>query len=170
MYTNFRIIVKQTITQARTKTKTMSDQTVSILLVEDDDIDIEAVRRGFRKHKIANPFLVAKDGVEALALLREGIEYPFLILLDLNMPRMNGIGFLKELRNDPALKTSIVFVLTTSSDERDRWAAYEQNIAGYLLKSQVGKDFVHIINMLDLYWRYVEFPPQEAPEYKGLPA
>ncbi len=77
---------------------------------------------------------------------------------------MNGIEFLKALRKDPLLKTSIVFVLTTSDAEKDRWAAYEQNIAGYLLKSQAGKDFVHVINMLDHYWRYVEFPPVAPPE------
>lgn len=142
----------------------MNERTVTILLIEDDEVDVEAVRRGFRKNKIANPFIVAKDGIEALTLLREGIQHPFLILLDLNMPRMNGIEFLKELRGDPVLKTTIVFVLTTSDDERDRWDAYEQNIAGYLLKAQAGKDFVHVINMLDVYWRYVEFPPPEAPK------
>ncbi len=142
----------------------MSNQTVTILLVEDDDIDVEAVIRGFKKNKIANPFTVAKDGIEALDILRDGIKQPYLILLDLNMPRMNGIEFLKALRKDPLLKTSIVFVLTTSDAEKDRWAAYEQNIAGYLLKSQAGKDFVHVINMLDHYWRYVEFPPVAPPE------
>ena len=141
----------------------MSKNTVTILLVEDDEIDYEAIKRGFRKSKIANPFIHAKDGVEALERLRDGMQKPFLILLDLNMPRMNGIEFLTALRQDPELKNSIVFVLTTSDDERDRWAAYEKNIAGYLLKSQAGRDFSNVIDMLDLYWRYVEFPPEKAP-------
>ena len=141
----------------------MSDKTITIVLIEDDIIDVEAIQRGFRKHKIANPFLTAPDGMAGLKLLREGVNKPYLILLDLNMPRMNGIEFLKELRQDDNLKNSIVFVLTTSNDDRDRWAAYEQNIAGYLLKSQAGKDFLHVIEMLDMYWRYVEFPPEAAP-------
>ena len=141
----------------------MSDKTVTIVLIDDDNIDREAIQRGFHKHKIANPFVTATDGIAGLELLRKGVEKPYLILLDLNMPRMNGIEFLRELRSDEALNNSIVFVLTTSNDERDRWAAYEQNIAGYLLKSQAGKDFLHVIKMLDIYWRYVEFPPEEAP-------
>ena len=141
----------------------MTKHTVTILLVEDDAIDVEAIQRGFRKNKIANPFLVARDGIEALEILRDGIPSPCLILLDLNMPRMNGIEFLQELRADKNLKNRIVFVLTTSDDDRDRWAAYEQNIAGYLLKSQAGKDFSNVISMLNLYWRYVEFPPDNEP-------
>ena len=142
----------------------MPKDTVTILLVEDDFVDIEAIKRGFRKNKIANPFIVAHDGIEAMELLDKGIEHPFLILLDLNMPRMNGIEFLKELRKKPTLSHAIVFVLTTSNADRDRWAAYEQHIAGYLLKSQAGKDFVNVIEMLDMYWRYVEFPPARQPE------
>jgi len=141
----------------------MPEKTVTLVLIEDDHIDVEAIKRGFKKYKIANPFLVAHDGISGLELLRKGIQRPFIILLDLNMPRMNGIEFLKELRKDQGLKNSIVFVLTTSNDDRDRWAAYEQNIAGYLLKSQAGKDFQHLIQMLDMYWRYVQFPPEAAP-------
>ena len=140
----------------------MSNETVTILLVEDDDADVESVLRGFRNHKIANPFVRARDGHEALAMLRSGISAPYLILLDLNMPRMNGIELLQHIRQDPELRSSIVFVLTTSNDDKDVWAAYEQNIAGYLLKEQAGKDFSNVIQMLDLYWRYVEFPPHEA--------
>ena len=141
----------------------MNNRTVKILLIEDDDVDVEAIKRGFKKNKIANPFIVAKDGVEGLKILRSELKQPYLILLDLNMPRMNGIEFLKEIRNDPILKTSIVFILTTSDAEKDRWAAYEQNIAGYLLKSQTGKDFINVVHVLDHYWRYVEFPPEAPP-------
>ena len=130
------------------------------MLVEDDEVDIEGIQRGFRKHKIANPFIIARNGVEALHLLKKGMPQPFIILLDLNMPQMNGIEFLEALRGNPDLEHNIVFVLTTSNDERDRWAAYEQHVAGYLLKSQVGKDFSRLISMLDLYWRYISFPPE----------
>lgn len=140
-----------------------SNETVTIFLVEDDDIDYEAIKRGFQKSKIANPFMRARDGVEALEILRKGINIPFIILLDLNMPRMNGIEFLKELRKDVNLRNTIVFVLTTSDSDRDRWAAYELNIAGYLLKTQAGRDFNNVIEMLDTYWRYVEFPPAAKP-------
>ncbi len=142
----------------------MNNQAITILLVEDDDVDVESIKRGFRKRKIANPFIVARDGIEALEILNEGIPSPYLIFLDLKMPRMNGIEFLKEVRSSPSLKKSIIFVLTTSNDDRDRWATYEQNIAGYLLKSQAGEDFCNVVEMLDIYWRYVEFPPAIAPK------
>ena len=142
-----------------------TSETVQILLVEDDDVDVEGVKRAFTKQRIANPIHVARDGLEALAKLRgsdtePALARPYLILLDLNMPRMNGIEFLQQLRNDSKLHDSVVFVLTTSDTDRDKVAAYEQHIAGYLVKSKVGEDFVHLVNMLDHYWRYVELPPQ----------
>lgn len=139
---------------------------VEILLVEDDSIDAEAITRAFRKAKVANPIVLAKDGQEALEILRgEGetsIGRPFLVILDLNMPRMNGLEFLHELRTDEALRSSIVFVLTTSDDDADKCAAYAEVIAGYMVKSRAGKDFVNLIELLDHYWRVVEFPPEVA--------
>lgn len=141
----------------------MDHKQVSILLVEDDEVDAELVVRAFRKLKIANPIVMAKDGIEALAHLRglngfTPVQSPFLILLDINMPRMNGHEFLTELRADPNLHESIVFVLTTSEAEKDRLDAYHHNIAGYLLKSRAGEDFTDVLAMLDHYWRFVEFP------------
>ncbi|TWU51994.1 response regulator [Rubripirellula reticaptiva] len=141
-----------------------SNKILQILLVEDDDIDAEAVKRALMKQRIANPIVVARDGVAALERLRgqdgsEPLQRPFLILLDLNLPRMNGIEFLRELRSDPELQGSIVFVLTTSDADRDKVAAYEQHIAGYIVKSQAGEEFVNVMGIVDLYWRYVEFPP-----------
>lgn len=141
--------------------------TVQILLVEDDDIDAEAVERAFRKQRIANPIRRVVNGAEALACLRgetaeSKIEWPFLILLDLNMPKMNGIEFLQEMRADEKLRTSIVFVLTTSDADADKIKAYDLNIAGYIVKSRVGEDFVNLVSMIDHYWRYVEFPPDPA--------
>ena len=138
-------------------------KTVSILLVEDDQIDAESLQRAFRKQKIANPVFVAKDGLEALAVLRgegerEPFARPYLILLDLNMPRMSGLEFLEAIRNDEDLKKSVVFVLTTSDDDRDVVAAYESQVAGYMVKSRVGEDFVKMISMLDHYWRVIELP------------
>ncbi|MCB0638512.1 MAG: response regulator [Lewinella sp.] len=135
---------------------------VTLLLVDDDDVDIEAIQRSFRKRKIGNPFVVAHDGREALALLRSGVPTPHIILLDLKMPGMGGIEFLKELRADEALTKSIVFVLTTSDADIDRCAAYKQHIAGYLLKSDAGTDFRNVIEVLEPYWCYVAFPPENS--------
>jgi CheY-like chemotaxis protein len=140
----------------------MNTRTVQILLVEDDDVDVMAVRRAFREQKIANPVTVAQDGLEALDILRgkgrPPLERPFIILLDLNMPRMNGIEFLDALRADPQLKNAIVFVLTTSKADEDKAAAYNKNIAGYIVKTDVGNGFIQVVNMLDRYWRVVELP------------
>ena len=145
----------------------MHTETVTVLLVEDNEVDIEAVRRAFRLHRIANPVRVASDGVEALEILRgEGdhprLERPYVILLDLNMPRMNGIEFLTEVRADPALQDAVVFMLTTSKRDEDRLASYQLNVAGYIIKSHVGEDFVRLVMMLDHYWRVVELPVGEG--------
>lgn len=138
-------------------------KTVHILLVEDDEIDVMGVQRAFKKLKIANPLTVAHNGLEALQILRgeggrEAPRKPYMVLLDLNLPRMNGIEFLTELRRDPELHNTIVFVLTTSRDDEDRFAAYEFNVAGYMVKSKIGKDFMELVAMLDHYWRVIEFP------------
>ena len=83
------------------------------------------------------------------------------------MPRMNGIEFLQEVRDDPDLKDSIIFVLTTSADDQDKVAAYEKNVAGYMIKSKAGEDFLHLIEMLGSYWRFVEFPPETLNSHRG---
>lgn len=141
----------------------MSQQTVNVLLVEDDDVDAMAVERGFRALRIANPVVRARDGLEALALLRgtpgaPPIPQPRLVLLDLNLPGMGGVEFLAHLRGDPALRSTIVFVLTTSRADEDRLAAYDLNAAGYLVKSNFPDAFLECLRMLDHYWRVVEFP------------
>jgi CheY-like chemotaxis protein len=99
-------------------------------------VDVLNVRRAFQKNHITNPLFVASNGLEALEQLR-GNMIPRdrrIVLLDLNMPKMNGIEFLQELRRDPELRVTPVVVLTTSNDERDRIEAYNLNVAGYLLK------------------------------------
>ena len=131
----------------------------AILLVEDDDIDALSVMRAFSKLKIANPIVRAKDGIEALEILKnQEIEHPYLILLDLNMPRMGGLELLNTLRNDPSLETSVVFVLTTSKDDEDKLAAYKQHIAGYIVKEKLDDGFEDLVKLLDHYWRLVELP------------
>lgn len=133
---------------------------VTILLIEDDDVDAMGVKRALKTMKIANALFRAKDGVEAFEMLKgeNPIPRPFIILLDLNMPRMNGLEFLQALRADPVLQDSIVFVLTTSKSEEDIVAAYRQNIAGYILKKQVEDGFMDMLKMLDHFWRVVEMP------------
>lgn len=138
---------------------TMDYKQATILLVEDDDVDAMSVKRAFKKLKIGNPIIRAKDGIVALDMLKENsISKPFLILLDLNMPRMGGLEFLAELRNDEYLKNSVVFVLTTSKDDEDKFAAYAKNIAGYVLKERLQHGFDELVKLLDHYWRIVELP------------
>jgi CheY-like chemotaxis protein len=134
---------------------------VHLLLVEDDEVDIMAVQRAFRERRLLNPITVAKDGIEALEFLRgtngqAPLPRPFIVLLDLKMPRMDGLELLKEIRADESLKDSIVFVLTTSKHDEDIAAAYRHQVAGYILKSNAGLDFIRLIDLLDAYWRVVE--------------
>lgn len=141
----------------------MSNSPVSILIVEDDDIDLRVVLRAFEKQKISNPILVARNGQHALSMLRgtDGqtkVDSPVLVLLDLNMPIMGGHEFLSELRKDDELCRTIVFVLTTSDAESDRVAAYDKNIAGYLVKQHAGRDLMNHIPLLHQFLLTVQFP------------
>jgi CheY-like chemotaxis protein len=138
----------------------VNEKTLNILLVEDDQVDVMNVRRAFDKNRITNPLYVARDGIEALSMLRSAKVPPArrIILLDLNMPRMNGIEFLRELRNDPALSVTPVVVLTTSNDERDKIDAFNLNVAGYLVKPVTFINFVEVMAALNKYWTLVEFP------------
>ena len=133
---------------------------LNILLVEDDQVDVMNVQRAFERNKILNPLHIASDGLEALDMLRKG-KVPAqrrIILLDLNMPRMNGIEFLRALRADPSISASPVVVLTTSNAEKDRVDAYNLNVAGYLLKPVTFISFVEAMATLNKYWTLVELP------------
>jgi CheY-like chemotaxis protein len=133
---------------------------LNILLVEDDRVDVKNVERALRKNNLSNPLFVASNGLEGLRMLRDGTVPGGrrLILLDLNMPKMNGIEFLRELRADPALASSTVVVLTTSNDDRDKVAAYDLHAAGYLLKPVTFANFVEVMAALNKYWALVEMP------------
>lgn len=136
-----------------------SSSDVTLLLVEDDDVDAMTIERSFLKQRIANPIVRAYDGIEALELLRSNqVSRPLIILLDLQMPRMGGIEFLKELRADEDLSELVVFVLTTSKSEEDMLASYRQHIAGYFVKGKSGEQFLDIVNVLDSYWKVVQLP------------
>ncbi len=139
---------------------TSTERLLNILLVEDDDVDVMNVRRAFQKNNISNPLFVATNGVHGLAQLRDGSipRERRIVLLDLNMPRMNGIEFLRELRADPELRPTPVVVLTTSNDERDRIEAYNLNVAGYLLKPVTFANFCEVMAALNKYWALVELP------------
>jgi len=137
-----------------------AEKTLHILLIEDDEVDVMNVRRAFQKNHIANPLYVAGNGLEGLEMLRNGKvpEGRRLVLLDLNLPKMNGIEFLRALRADPALSTISVVVLTTSANERDKVDAYKLNVAGYLLKPVTFVNFVEVMATLNKYWTLVEMP------------
>lgn len=141
----------------------MSAKLLHILLVDDDDIDVMNVQRAFKRNNILNPLYIARDGLEALEMLRAdgAVAVPKerrLVLLDLNMPRMNGLEFLRELREDPELRYLTVIVLTTSDDERDKVEAYNLNVAGYIIKPVTFLAFVEAIAALNKYWTINELP------------
>ena len=137
--------------------------TAQLLHVEDDDLCLMGLNRAFKAAKIANPITVAHDGIDALEILRgtnnrTRLPRPFIILLDLSMPRMNGIEFLQALRKDEALKKSVVFIMTTSDADEDKVSAYNLGVAGYILKTNPANAFLEATTLLDTYWRVVEFP------------
>lgn len=142
----------------------MEEKLLHILLVEDDSVDVMNVQRAFKKNNINNPLHVAFNGVEALNMLRGTNGKPKLnplpgvILCDINMPKMNGIEFLKELRNDPTLKSCSVFIMTTSNDEQDKFEAYKLNVVGYVLKPLSFEKFVSAVSILNNYWKLCEHP------------
>jgi CheY-like chemotaxis protein len=129
-----------------------------ILLVEDDEIDAEVVRRALKKQCISGPLLHARDGVEALEALTGKIDakisQPCLILLDINMPRMNGLEFLEEIRSNVNLKQNIAIILTTSARNEDKITAYNLNVAGYVLKENMNS----LVEMLNQYCQINEMP------------
>jgi len=136
---------------------------LNILLVEDDDGDAQAVQRALRKAKWGNSVVRVVDGIAALELLRspDGKAAPpggRLLLVDLNMPRMNGIQFVKALRADEHLHRLIVFIFTTSERAEDKKAAYDLNVAGYITKATAGEDFSNLVSLLDYYSRIVKIP------------
>ena len=131
-----------------------------ILLVEDDSVDVMTVKRALKDLEVTGELIPTGDGEEALAYLRdEGNAKPRVILLDLNMPRMNGTEFLKIVKADESLKKIPVIVLTTSNSEQDVAMSFELGAAGYMVKSVDYKKFMEIIKTIDLYWTLSKLPP-----------
>jgi CheY-like chemotaxis protein len=138
----------------------MDNRELHILLVDDDEVDVMTVQRAFEKNRLTNPIHVATNGLEALEKLKDGSIATLrrIVLLDLNMPKMNGIEFLRALRADPELASTSVVVLTTSNEERDKVEAYRFNVAGYLLKPVTFTNFVEVMATLNKYWTLCEMP------------
>ena len=139
-----------------------NSQEVNILLVEDDVVDQQGMKRALRELRFANPLKIADNGVTALELLRVEndplVKPPFMVLLDINMPKMNGLEFLREIRADEKLKNTVGFVLSTSKSPEDIGLAYDLNVAGYIVKSDLKNSLMEALSMLEHYWRIVELP------------
>ena len=136
----------------------IEEKNLSVLHLEDDKVDTMVIERIIRRNMEYVVLYHAKDGEEAFDMLKgengnTKIPRPNIILLDLNMPRMNGHEFLKALREDPEFKPISVFVLTTSDDEYDRFTAFSFNVAGYILKPISVEQFEYVFRTLASYWK-----------------
>ena len=135
----------------------------TVLLVDDDDVALEGVLRSFRKHDVPCRTLTAGDGAEALAILRgshpgKRLETPVIVLLDINMPGMDGFQFLEAIRGDQRLRRTVVFILSTSSRDQDRYRAYDEQVAGYMVKSAVGPQFSLLADFIRKYAHTQKLP------------
>ncbi len=130
-----------------------------ILLVEDDEVDVLTVRRALRDLNVSNPLVVAANGEEALVKLGDAKrQRPAIVLLDLNMPRMSGLEFLKQVRTDGTAKGIPIVVLTTSRQDQDVVEGFNYNVAGYMIKPVDYTKFVEVMQAIDLYWSLSELP------------
>ena len=130
----------------------------TILLIEDDRVDIMTVQRALKKNNVVNPLYVARTGLEALNMLRGSDEFekisppPALILLDLNLPKMSGIEFLRELRNDPELRELRIIVLTSSNEPKDQAAAFKYDVDDYIVKPHSFDEFTRAMATILALW------------------
>ncbi|MDD5063884.1 MAG: response regulator [Phycisphaerae bacterium] len=133
-----------------------------MLLVEDDSVDVMMVKRALKDLNVKNPLVHTPNGEGAIEYLTgEGNEKPCIILLDLNMPKMNGVEFLKVVKADDVLKKIPVVVLTTSMDTKDKFETFELCAAGYIVKPADYKKFVEAMRTIDVYWTLSELPNGE---------
>ncbi|PCH49058.1 MAG: two-component system response regulator [Flavobacteriaceae bacterium] len=135
---------------------------VLILVVEDDLVDIMTIKRAFKDIKITNPIIICHNGLEALEYLKKPLnKRPGLILLDINMPKMNGIEFLEVIKKDKEFKSIPVVVLTTSKAEQDKMESFNLGIAGYMIKPVDYLQFVETVKTIHLYWTLSELPDKK---------
>lgn len=126
-----------------------------ILLVEDNPLDVDLTLRAFQRRKLANPILVARDGEEALAWIprwEAGETQPTVILLDLNLPRIDGLTVLRTLKAHTMLRRIPVVVLTTSKEDRDIDTAYDLGVNSYIVKPVGFDNFMDVAQQIELYW------------------
>ncbi|MHA1798349.1 MAG: response regulator [Candidatus Helarchaeota archaeon] len=148
----------------------MMRRKLKILLVEDDKIDVLTLKRAFKKNNYDDQIFVCKNGEDALKFLRHEGKYsednkyyrPDIILLDLNMPIMNGLEFLEIIKSDSDLKTIPIIVLTTSRNDNDRIESYKQSVAGYIIKPVEFKSFMNVVKNIKEYWGLCESVPEIA--------
>ncbi len=148
----------------------MEPKLLNIMIVDDDNVDIMSLQRAFKKNNLANPLFIANDGVEAFDMLRgtngkeKIVPTPKIIISDINMPKMNGLEFIKELRADKDLHAISVFVLTTSNDDKDRIEAHNYNVAGYIIKPINIERFIEAVATLHNFWQlcFNDEPKKEA--------
>jgi len=145
----------------------MPHKPVSFLIVDDDVVSIMSMKRTITKLRLLNPVKEARDGIEALEILRntnqpEGLQSPFIVILDLNMPRMSGHELMKEVRSDPALRDTVIFVMSTSDSPVDVQNAYAANAAGYILKDGSPNSFREALTLLGAYSEVVVLPEISA--------
>jgi CheY-like chemotaxis protein len=134
-----------------------------ILLVEDNPMDLDLTRRVFIRRRLANPLLVARDGAEAVALVRAwpaDESPPAVVLLDLKLPKLDGLEVLRHIRAHPQLGTVPVVILTTSSEDQDVQAAYRLGANSYIVKPVDFDKFIAVVDQIDLYWLVLNHPPQ----------
>ena len=135
------------------------DNLSPILIVDDDKVDTMTIKRALKELKVRNPLAFAGNGEEALAYLRDEKNHkPCIVLLDLNMPKMNGIEFLKIAKNDDYLKRIPVVVLTTSQEEQDKLESFNFGVAGYMVKPVDYLQFVEVMRAISMYWTISELP------------
>ena len=130
----------------------------TILVVEDDEVDVMTIKRAMKEIHVTNPVEVRWNGEEALEYLQGERELPGIVLLDLNMPRMNGMEFLQQVRSDERLKRIPLVVLTTSREEQERFSGFNLGVAGYMIKPVDYLQFVEVIRAINLYWTLSELP------------
>jgi len=141
----------------------MNNTDRSILLIEDNPMDVDLTRRAFARRKVINPFQVARDGEEALAFLGKweaGEALPVVILLDINLPKVNGLEILHQFKTHPLSQKVPVIILTTSDEDRDIQVAYEQGANSYIVKPVDFEKFVDVAAQIDLYWNVINIPPR----------
>ena len=146
----------------------------TILLAEDNPKDVELTLEALAEHKLANHVIVVRDGVEAMEYLQCQSKYklrkpelPAVLLLDIKMPRMDGIEVLRAVRGEPGLKILPVVILTSSHEEQDLVKSYELGVNAYVVKPVDFKDFVQAVKEIGVFWAVINEPPPKSMLFSG---